>query len=203
VDRDGNLDTRYIDYHLPFNFQNGSFVEIGINPSLEYLPTPFTINRNAQATIPAGSYYYYDYFVVGNSDRSKVLSGNARWSVGPFYTGYKHSYVAGATYRPNYRLTTSFSYTQNNISLPEARDGRFKTHLFSTRVNVGFSTTAFLNALVQYNSDSRQWSSNVRFNVIHRPLSDFFIVYNERRNSLSGDLVDRALIAKVTYMISR
>jgi hypothetical protein len=61
----------------------------------------------------------------------------------------------------------------------------------------------FLNALVQYNNDSRQWSSNVRFNIIHRPLSDFFVAYNERRNSVSGDLVDRALIAKVTYMISR
>jgi hypothetical protein len=47
--------------------------------------------------IPAGSYYYYDYFIVGNSDRSKVLSGNARWSVGPFYTGYKHSYIVGGT----------------------------------------------------------------------------------------------------------
>ena len=61
----------------------------------------------------------------------------------------------------------------------------------------------FLNALIQYNSDNKQWSSNVRFNIIHRPLSDIFVVYNERRDSLTGNLVDRALIAKMTYMISR
>ena len=61
----------------------------------------------------------------------------------------------------------------------------------------------FLNSLIQYNSDTHQWSSNVRFNIIHRPLSDIFIVYNERRDSIGGGLVDRALIAKVTYMISR
>ena len=61
----------------------------------------------------------------------------------------------------------------------------------------------FLNALVQYNNDTRQWSSNVRFNIIHRPLSDLFVVYNERRNSVSGDLIDRAIVAKVTYMIAR
>ena len=42
-----------------------------------------------------------------------------------------------------------------------------------------------------------------RLAVTHRPLSDFFLVYNERRNSLTGDLLDRALIAKFTYMISR
>ena len=36
------------------------------------------------------------------------------------------------------------------------------------------TTTAFLNALIQYNSDTHQWTSNVRFNIIHRPLSDIF-----------------------------
>jgi hypothetical protein len=63
----------------------------------------------------------------------------------------------------------------------------------------------FLNALIQYNDDARQWSSNIRFNIIHRPLSDFFLVYNERRDTIpsSHKLIDRALIAKVTYMMSR
>jgi hypothetical protein len=78
-----------------------------------------------------------------------------------------------------------------------------KTNLLSTRFAVNFSTAVFLNGLVQYNTDAKQWSSNIRFNVIHHPLSDFFFVYNERRNTLSGDLIDRALIAKLTYMIAR
>ena len=97
-------------------------------------------------------------------------------------------------------MSGAFNYTHNNISLEQ---GRFKTNLLSTRINYGFSTTMFINSLIQYNSDTHQWSSNVRFNIIHRPLSDIFIVYNERRDSISGNLVDRALIAKMTYMISR
>jgi hypothetical protein len=56
---------------------------------------------------------------------------------------------------------------------------------------------------VQYNSDAREWNSNIRFNIIHRPLSDLFLVYNERRDSVSGDLVDRAVILKFTYMFAR
>jgi len=99
-------------------------------------------------------------------------------------------------------MNTSLIYTYNNISLP-VENGRFKTHLLTSRVNYSFSTSVFLNALVQYNSDARQWSSNIRFNIIHRPLSDFYLEYNERRNSLTGELTDRALIAKVTYMIQR
>ena len=59
----------------------------------------------------------------------------------------------------------------------------------------------FLNALIQYNTDSEQLSSNLRFNFIHRPLSDFFIVYNDRRDDRTGR-TDRALIAKMTYMMA-
>jgi hypothetical protein len=60
----------------------------------------------------------------------------------------------------------------------------------------------FVNALLQYNTDADQWTSNIRFNVIHRPLSDFFVVYNDRRDRVSGLLIDRAVIAKVTYTMA-
>jgi hypothetical protein len=38
--------------------------------------------------------------------------------------------------------------------------------------------------------------------VIHRPLSDFFLVYNERRDARTSALIDRALIAKITYLVA-
>ena len=43
--RDGaGLESRYQDYHLPFNFNNGGFIEIGVNPNVEEIRQPFTIN---------------------------------------------------------------------------------------------------------------------------------------------------------------
>ena len=75
----------------------------------------------------------------------------------------------------------------------------FSTDLVTTRVGYSFSTNMFLNALVQYSSRQGDISSNIRFNLIHKPLSDFFLVYNERR-APTGEIVDRALIAKVTYL---
>jgi len=56
----------------------------------------------------------------------------------------------------------------------------------------------FLNALIQYNSELKEISSNIRFNWIHKPLSDLFLIYNERR-STTGEVVERALIGKLTY----
>jgi hypothetical protein len=84
----------------------------------------------------------------------------------------------------------------------ELSGGAFVSKLVTSRVNYNFNTHMFVNALLQYNTDSRQWSSNLRFNIIHRPLSDFFLVYNERRDERSGDLINRALVAKMTYLVA-
>ena len=199
LDREGRVEAKYNGYHVAINFQDGAFIEFGKNPLLEYLSQPFTISSQARP-IPVGTYKFNEYFLSARSDNSRRLSGNVRMTVGEFYTGYNHTYGAGATWRHNYKLTGGFSYTHNNVNLPE---GHFKTNLLSTRVQYGFSTSVFLNSLIQYNSSAHQWNSNVRFNIIHRPLSDIFVVYNERRDSISGNLIDRALIAKMTYMISR
>jgi len=198
-DQHGRFDSKYVGYHLPINWQNGSQIETGLNSTVEVLQRPFTLNRN-QNTVPAGIYDSPEYFFFYRPDQSRRLSPAFRIGIGPFYTGYKHTYTISQGVRLNNKFNTTVNFTHNNISLA---DGHYKTNLVTARVNYSFSTAVFLNALVQYNSDARQWSSNVRFNIIHRPLSDFFLVYNERRNTLTGDLTDRALIAKVTYMIQR
>ena len=59
----------------------------------------------------------------------------------------------------------------------------------------------FLNGLIQYNSAVREVSSNLRFNWMYKPLSDFYLVYNERRSS-TGLVIERALIAKLTYIFN-
>lgn len=197
---DGGLDQRFLDNHVRTQFQNGASIEIGTNPSLERLTQRFEINKRLGIKIPAGSYSYSERFISGNTDTSKKLSFTGRYSNGPFYTGTNVGYQAGATWRLGYKLNTSFNYSRNNIDLPQ---GKFNTNLLTTRFNYSFSTIMFLNALIQYNSDARQWTSNVRFNIIHRPLSDFFLVYNERRDSVTGNLLDRAIIGKFTYMIVR
>jgi hypothetical protein len=174
-------------------------MELGMNSTVEALKKPFTLN-NGRNVVPTGIYDMPEYFFFFRPDSSKRYGPAFRIGFGRFYTGYKHAYTLNQSLRLSHRFNASLNYTHNNISLAE---GHYKTNLISTRVNYSFSTGVFLNALVQYNSDARTWSSNIRFNVIHRPLSDFFLVYNERRNSLTGDLQDRSLIAKVTYMFQR
>jgi hypothetical protein len=195
----GGLESRYMDWHWPITLQDSSFIEVGINPNVEVLDEPFVINSRRGITVPPGRYEFKEYFGLWNTNSSAPVSAQLRYSNGEFYDGYRRGYNVGGTVRVNEHFNVSGSAAINDIELP---DGAFTTTLVTARVNYYMNTKVFVNALVQYNTDARQWSSNVRLDIIHRPLSDIYLVYNERRNSVSGDLINRALIAKLTYLLA-
>ena len=198
--RDGlGLDSRYFDYHGAFSFQNGGGGEVGANVSTEGLFAPFRINRRTGITIAPGLYDFTEWFVRLNTNAAAPLSFGGRYANGGFFDGDRQVYELNGTVRPSSRMAATVSVARNVIHLS---GGDFNTNLVTTRVNYDFSTKMFVNALIQYNTDAQQWSSNIRFNIIHRPLSDFFLVYNDHRDSKTGDLQDRALIAKMTYMLA-
>ena len=144
-------------------------------------------------------YEYTEYFLNYRASDSARISSTARYSIGKFYGGYRRSYAWGPTFRPNEKLNTSLTLQLNDITLPTVS---YLSTLTTARVNYNFNTKVFVNALLQYSTDSHQLSSNIRFNVIHRPLSDIFFVYNEHRDEHTGLMQDRSLIAKVTYMVA-
>jgi hypothetical protein len=196
--RSGGLESRYQDWHLPFNFHDGAFVEIGVNPNVEDIREPFTINSARAVAVSPGRYEFNEWFILWNTNNAARLSFNSRYSIGEFYDGHRRGYTFGPTVRVSEHLNASINLQINDIQLST---GSFVSKLVSSRVNYNFNTRMFVNALVQYNTDSRQLSSNLRFNVIHRPLSDFFLVYNERHDE-RVDHVDRAVIAKMTYLLA-
>ncbi|HXT71587.1 MAG TPA: DUF5916 domain-containing protein [Vicinamibacterales bacterium] len=195
----GGTESRYMDWHLPFTFQDSTFVEIGVNPNVEVIRDSFSVNRQRGINITPGRYTFNEYFAVVTTNSGRRLSGTARIGTGAFYDGERTSYTLGATLRANAHFNLSLNASLNDVDLPA---GAFHTTLVTTRVNYFFTTKMYVNALVQYNTDARQWSSNVRFNFIHHPLSDFYLVFNERRHSVTGALIDRAVVAKFTYLMA-
>jgi hypothetical protein len=196
---DGHFDARYQDFHFPFTFQDSTNGEAGINANKEDLAVPFLINSRRHIAIPTGVYSFNEYFITVTQNPGAALSFSGRAATGPFYDGDKKSYVVGAQGRASARMNASVQWSRNLITLKE---GGYTTDLLTTRVNYNFSTRAFLNAFVQYNTDARELSANIRFDIIYRPLSDFFLVYNDRRDSTTGLLIDRAVIAKLTYLMA-
>ena len=103
----------------------------------------------------------------------------------------------GARLRLSARGAISGTLDRNHAVLPE---GRFDTTLAKLRVDWSFSTRAALNALVQYNSARRAWLTNVRFSLMHRPLSDVFVVYTDTRPD--GAPAARSVALKYTHLLS-
>jgi hypothetical protein len=175
------------------DFQNGSRFSVGRDFRFERLTEPFFIRPDE--AIPPGDYDFSEYSALLIIDRSRMFSGEARLGTGGFFNGHRDSYRFLLGFRSGYRFASELTWTHNDIALPS---GDFSTDLVITSLQYSFSTRMFLNALIQYNSELKEISSNIRFNWIHKPLSDLFLIYNERR-STTGEIIDRALIAKLTY----
>src|SRR5688572_6237767 len=193
----GSMETRTQEATTGIQFENNGSVNFTANRTFDRLVRPFAIRSNV--AIPAGDYQYRRYTASINSgnNRKVGVSGNTSW--GEFWDGHNRSMTSSLDYSPNYRFNIDLSYSRNHVTLPY---GEFTTQLVGARMLYGFSPRAFFNAFIQYNTDTRQVSSNLRFNFTHHPLSDIYIVYNDRRESTGGELIERALIVKITNLFN-
>ena len=68
---------------------------------------------------------------------------------------------------------------------------------------VPFNANMAILSLFQYNRDTRQISSNIRFHWIPKPRSDFFIVYNELdTDDPQFGPVNRSIAVKLNYSLT-
>jgi uncharacterized protein DUF5916/cellulose/xylan binding protein with CBM9 domain len=182
-------------------FERGGYLELQWNPRFEQIGVPFAI-RPDQSFAP-GSYGWNEYVLELETDHSRKVSGSALITSGGFWTGTQVSTKVGVLVRPSYHLTFDTALQRNDIHLPPPmRD--FVTNLVTSRIGYAFNTRTFLDTLVQYNTDLKQLSANVRFDLIHRPLSDLFIVYNEQRLTETPTPINtgRGLIVKYTHLLA-
>ena len=146
--------------------------------------------------IQPGDYSFDEISAFFRSNRSKMISVEARAGTGGFWDGERDSYEFGVTFQPSYKFSASARWGHNDVVLP---GDSFKTDLVSSRLAYSFSNKMWFNALIQYNGDDREVISNLRFNWRFKPLSDLLLVYNERR--MKDAVLERAIILKLTYIL--
>ena len=157
--------------------------------------TPFSIGG---LDLDPGDYHFNDVSIQYRSNPSSTLSGSVRYQTGDFWSGTRKGAQFSLAYKPHYKFTMTGSFQWDDLKLSQ---GDVTTRLVNTRLDYSFNTQVFLSALIQYNSERRQVTSNFRFNLIHRPLSDIFIVYNEARDAFQDGEADKSLTLKYTYML--
>jgi hypothetical protein len=164
--------------------------------------TPFTVFNagGRRVIIPPG---FYSWNQIANeflSNPSAAFSGTIRVRVGGFYDGDFNSVESTVLWRANARFQTSVGYTRQNIDLAY---GAFHTDLVPFKVSYAFTTLANLQALVQYNNQTSQVSSNVRLALLNRSGTGLFVVYNDRRDTTDFNPIEtlgRSFIVKYTRL---
>ena len=181
--------------------ENGGNIEFAVNPRFERIATPFRIRPDQSFQV--GQYGWTEYNLIVETNHSRMVSASLDLTTGGFWTGTQRSTKLGVIVRPSYHLSFDTALQRNDIDLPFPMRA-FVTNLVTSRIGYAFSTRTFLDTLLQYNTDLKQLSANVRFDIIHRPLSDLFVVYNEQRLTDQPTPINtgRGLIVKYTHMLA-
>ena len=198
-DPSGELVSRSVHIANQTTWNNGSYMEYAFEPRVEAITRPFNISPGV--FIPPGRYDWTQHLLLYEGDHSRALSGSIRYTTGGFWSGSQHNVQSSVLYRPNYRVVFDLGLQVTKISL-DLPNAEFTTTLASLRTGYSFSSNMFLDTLLQYRNDVKQFSANVRFNLIHRPLSDFFIVYNESQFTDISQPAGRGLVVKYTQMFA-
>jgi hypothetical protein len=200
--RDGRILAKNLHTGYTFFLNNGGFFELSANPRFERTTQPFRVYRSV-APLPAGGYTWNEWQLRGTTDASRPVSLDVTGIAGGLWSGTQRTVRSTVTLRPSYRfrVTGGISRTVAQQEIP--RDERFVATLYTSRASYSFNTRMFVDALTQYDPASRQLSANIRYNLIHHPLSDLFVVYNDQR-FLTPDapVAGRSVIVKFTQMVA-
>ena len=193
----GRLESRLATGRFEIQYQNQDIFFVEYNDQHEFLPAPFRIAPTV--TLPVGDYGFQFGRIGYNFGRQRNLSGNVAVEQGSFYDGTKTTFTVSSG-RMNFgpRLSMEPAVTLNNV---EVSTGTFTQRLVTSRVTFTLTPWAFTTALIQYNQSTHTLSANIRFRWEYIPGSEFFIVYNDQRDTLNRqgfpDLQNRALIVKL------
>jgi hypothetical protein len=192
----GKVETRTQDASVGIDFRDASAVSFQVIRTFDRLVSPTRIQG---LPLQPGDYDYTAYIGKFNTDQSEKISGSGSIDWGEFWNGRRKSLTGGLALKPVYRFSATFNYTRNLVKFPA---GESTTDLVGARFIYGFSPKSFINAFLQYNSETHEVSTNIRYNITYRPLSDIYLVYNDRRSTLGNELLERAFIVKVTNLFN-
>ncbi|HET9332878.1 MAG TPA: DUF5916 domain-containing protein [Gemmatimonadota bacterium] len=176
TDMDGTVLDRAFSFEVTSAFESGDELGVDIGRRSELLDEPFELREDI--VFPAGEYWTTGWSIGGSTSRKRAFRAEGGFAQGGFFDGDRTEYELEAGWSPNPHLALELGWERNDIESPS---GDLVTDLGLLRVGYAFTTRLGVNALLQYNSESDELSTNVRLNWIWAPGSDLFVVVDTRR----------------------
>jgi hypothetical protein len=201
---DGQFQSSLTHYHF-FEIQPAGGGRFGyfIDRKQDRPIIPFTVFAapgTPRVVIPPRLYTWYERAAEYHSNPSAAVSAGIRYTTGDFYDGDLQRVALDVRVRVGANFSTAVSYDVDDVELPY---GKFASRLVSLKVNQSFTTLANLQALIQYNNQTAQLSSNIRLALLNRSGTGLFIVYNDRRDTsihTPDEVLGRSFIMKYTRL---
>ena len=177
----------------------GNFVDVSSDRPL----VPFVVYNTdgKRVVIPPGYYTWKQFASEYFTDPSAVASVTVRHRIGGFYDGDFQGLDVNSSLRIGSRFVGSLGWTWQDAKLAY---GNFSTNLIPVKASYAFTTLASVQALLQYNSQSSQFSSNIRLALLNRSGTGVFVVYNDRRDTTDFTPIEtlgRSFIVKYTRLL--
>ena len=199
TDLNNRLLTRRNHQMVGTRFQNGAYLNVVFNHWFDQIDQPFKVQT---VTIPSGTYKYNEFQIVFNSNPARRIYQQFTWNPQTYYGGKRTDISGMLGVRAGSRASGEFSLQRNDVDGPW---GAFAVNLSILRLDFALSPRQSVRTLSQYNSLTRQLSTSVRYNLIYRPGSDIYMVYDELQLDQSGrpQIRNRQFVIKSTYLLSR
>lgn len=195
TDLSGVLETQRVSGGVDLTLRSGASVSLTANDRFERLGDPFTIA--AGVVLAPGDYRFRDAVASYSSSSARRFIGNLQVGYGDFWSGTRTALSGGATWRPRHDLFVEAAVERNEVDLPE---GSFQADVARGGVRWALSTRLSGSAFLQYNRQTDQWISNVRWNFRHAPMSDVFLVFTQRQTPGGDGPLERSVALKVTRL---
>jgi len=185
-----------------FNIELENSDQIGVRGAFNFERLDGPLDVSSTVSVPVGDYDFNSVTFQYNFGGQRRVSGFASLEIGEFYDGTITSigYQRGRISVLNqFSLEPSISF--NDVKLPA---GDFTTTLVGLRADYAFTPLMFIGGLIQYDSDSDSFSSNLRGRWEWAPGSEFFAVYTDERTTLGRGfpgLQNRAFVLKITRLL--
>lgn len=200
---DGKIESLDIGPGYSFQTKNMITGNISLKYMVEDVREEFEFSDDS--FIPAGRYEFYGINGMLMTPMTKRFYTIISSDAGQFYDGSRIS----VSLMPTWNISSSFElsgmYQYNTLDFKD-RDQYYTSHIGRLKLLYMFSTKFSTSAFIQYNSAVDAIFANFRIRYNPREGNDFYIVYNEGRNSnlerevpnLPG-LSNRTLMLKYTY----
>jgi len=186
--------------------KSNMFSYAGLNHQYENVTDSFSFSDDA--AVPPGAYRFYQFEYHGQTPETKSFYVGMDMFAGTFYDGMRFSITLRPKWSISPSLQLSAEYNYDRLRFSERRQ-QFDGHIMRIRTMLMMSTRLSMSAFIQYNSEDNHVLGNIRLRFNPKEGNDFYIVYNEGRNTAPDreiprmpSLSDRTILVKYSYTFS-